>query len=58
LRTATGNEEKAICCYSETERDNAVKGLGGKPEITRFKGLGEELLPPLAGKNCGWRRGD
>ena len=28
-------------CYSETERDNAVKQLGGKPEITRFKGLGE-----------------
>jgi topoisomerase IV subunit B len=35
------NKEKTIYCYSETERDNAVKGLGGKPEITRFKGLGE-----------------
>jgi topoisomerase-4 subunit B len=35
------NKEKTIYCYSETERDNAVKELGGKPEITRFKGLGE-----------------
>jgi len=35
------NKEKTIYCYSETERDNAVKTLGGKPEITRFKGLGE-----------------
>jgi topoisomerase-4 subunit B len=35
------NKEKTIYCYSETERDNAVNELGGKPEITRFKGLGE-----------------
>lgn len=35
------NKEKTIYCYSETERDNAVKEIGGKPEITRFKGLGE-----------------
>jgi DNA gyrase subunit B/topoisomerase-4 subunit B len=35
------NKEKTIYCYSETERDTAVKELGGKPEITRFKGLGE-----------------
>ena len=35
------NKEKTIYCYSETERDKAVKELGGKPEITRFKGLGE-----------------
>src|SRR5215469_13634430 len=35
------NKEKTIYCYSEAERDNAVKELGGKPEITRFKGLGE-----------------
>ena len=35
------NKEKTIYCYSETERDGAVKELGGKPEITRFKGLGE-----------------
>jgi len=35
------NKEKTIYCYSETERDNAMKEFGGKPEITRFKGLGE-----------------
>src|SRR5581483_11784925 len=35
------NKERTIYCYSEGERDNAVKELGGKPEITRFKGLGE-----------------
>ena len=35
------NKEKTIYCYSETERDAANKELGGKPEITRFKGLGE-----------------
>jgi DNA gyrase subunit B/topoisomerase-4 subunit B len=35
------NKEKTIYCYSEAERDGAVKELGGKPEITRFKGLGE-----------------
>ena len=35
------NKEKTIYCYSEAERDKAVTELGGKPEITRFKGLGE-----------------
>jgi DNA gyrase subunit B/topoisomerase-4 subunit B len=35
------NKEKTIYCYSETERDAAIKEFGGKPEITRFKGLGE-----------------
>jgi DNA gyrase subunit B/topoisomerase-4 subunit B len=35
------NKERTIYCYSEPERDAAVKELGGKPEITRFKGLGE-----------------
>jgi len=35
------NKEKTIYCYSEEERDSAIKELGGKPEITRFKGLGE-----------------
>lgn len=28
-------------CYSEEERQQAVKALGPDPEITRFKGLGE-----------------
>jgi topoisomerase IV subunit B len=45
FRVRTGksgsHQEKTIYCYSETERDKAVKELGGKPEITRFKGLGE-----------------
>ncbi len=35
------NKEKTIYCYSEAERDNATREFGGKPEITRFKGLGE-----------------
>ncbi len=35
------NKEKTIYCYSEAERDKAIAELGGKPEITRFKGLGE-----------------
>jgi DNA gyrase subunit B/topoisomerase-4 subunit B len=35
------NKERTIYCYSEAERDDMVKELGGKPEITRFKGLGE-----------------
>lgn len=28
-------------CYSEEEKTNAINSLRGKPEITRFKGLGE-----------------
>lgn len=35
------NKQKTIYCYSENERDKAVKALGRNPEITRFKGLGE-----------------
>ncbi len=35
------NKEKTIYCYSEAEREKAIAELGGKPEITRFKGLGE-----------------
>ncbi len=35
------NKQKTIYCYSEKERENAIQELGGKPEITRFKGLGE-----------------
>jgi DNA gyrase subunit B/topoisomerase-4 subunit B len=35
------NKEKTIYCYSEPEREQAIAELGGKPEITRFKGLGE-----------------
>lgn len=35
------NKQRTIYCYSENERDKAVKALGRNPEITRFKGLGE-----------------
>src|SRR3954470_19591869 len=35
------NKQETIYCYSEAERDVASAKLGGKPEITRFKGLGE-----------------
>ncbi|PZD79281.1 DNA topoisomerase IV subunit B [Mesonia sp. K7] len=35
------NKKETIYCYSETEKQNAIKKLGAKPEITRFKGLGE-----------------
>lgn len=35
------NKQETIYCYSEAEKQAAVKKLGGKPEITRFKGLGE-----------------
>ena len=35
------NKQKTFYCYSEEERLAAVKSVGAKPEITRFKGLGE-----------------
>ena len=35
------NKKETIYCYSETERQQAMSKLGGKIEITRFKGLGE-----------------
>lgn len=35
------NKKETIYCYSEIERRNAIAKLGSKPEITRFKGLGE-----------------
>src|SRR3954470_17820720 len=35
------NKKETIYCYSEAERQNAIVKLGPKPEITRFKGLGE-----------------
>jgi topoisomerase IV subunit B len=35
------NKKETIYCYSEEEKQNAIAKLGGKPEITRFKGLGE-----------------
>jgi len=35
------NKQETIYCYDETEKQSAVTKLGSKPEITRFKGLGE-----------------
>lgn len=35
------NRKETIYCYSEEERREALARLGGRPEITRFKGLGE-----------------
>ena len=35
------NKKQTYYCYSEEEKRNAIERLKGKPEITRFKGLGE-----------------
>ncbi len=35
------DKKQTFYCYSEKEKQSAIKKLRGKPEITRFKGLGE-----------------
>ncbi|MDB0070780.1 type IIA DNA topoisomerase subunit B [bacterium] len=35
------DKSKTYYCYDEGEKQTAIKALRGKPEITRFKGLGE-----------------
>jgi topoisomerase-4 subunit B len=35
------NKQETIYCYSEVEKLAAMNKLGSKPEVTRFKGLGE-----------------
>ncbi len=35
------NKKETIYCYNEEEKQQAMEKLGSKPEITRFKGLGE-----------------
>lgn len=35
------NKKQTFYCYSEEEKRTAITKLKGKPEITRFKGLGE-----------------
>jgi topoisomerase-4 subunit B len=35
------NKKETIYCYSDDERKEAIEKLKPKPEITRFKGLGE-----------------
>ncbi len=46
------NKQTTIYCYDETEKQAAVKKLGSKPEITRFKGLGE-ISPDEFGRFIG-----
>ena len=43
------NKKETIYCYDETEKQKAMIKLGPKPEITRFKGLGE-ISPEEFGK--------
>lgn len=35
------NNKETLYCYNNNEKEEAMKRLGGSPEITRFKGLGE-----------------
>ncbi|MEO6219825.1 MAG: toprim domain-containing protein, partial [Ginsengibacter sp.] len=46
------NKQETIYCYDEVEKQKAISKLGGKPEITRFKGLGE-ISPEEFGKFIG-----
>lgn len=46
------NKQETIYCYSEEEKKIAIQKLGNKPEITRFKGLGE-ISPEEFGKFIG-----
>jgi topoisomerase IV subunit B len=46
------NKKETIYCYSEAEKQAAMNKLGSKPEITRFKGLGE-ISPDEFGKFIG-----
>lgn len=43
------DKKETIYCYSEKEKQDAVTKLSGKPEITRFKGLGEISPGEFAG---------
>ena len=43
------NKKETIYCYNEQERIAAIEKLGPKPEITRFKGLGEISPNEFAG---------
>jgi len=46
------NKQETIYCYDEKEKQAAIKKLGNKPEITRFKGLGE-ISPEEFGRFIG-----
>ena len=55
VRTMPGKgkeKQETIYCYDENEKQKAIDKLGGKPEITRFKGLGE-ISPEEFGKFIG-----
>ena len=43
------NKKKTQYCYTPDERVKAIEALGPKPEITRFKGLGEISPDEFAG---------
>lgn len=43
------DKKKTIYCYTEKEKAEAIDQLSGKPEITRFKGLGEISPEEFAG---------
>ncbi len=43
------DKKQTIYCYDEKEKQAAIKKIGNKPEITRFKGLGE-ISPEEFGK--------
>lgn len=43
------NKQKTIYCYNDEERQRAIYELGNRPEITRFKGLGEISPEEFAG---------
>jgi topoisomerase-4 subunit B len=46
------NKQETIYCFDDEGRQAAVNQLGGKPEITRFKGLGE-ISPEEFGRFIG-----
>ena len=46
------NKQETIYCYDEAQKQAAIKKLGNKPEITRFKGLGE-ISPDEFGRFIG-----
>jgi topoisomerase-4 subunit B len=46
------NKKETIYCYDEAEKQAAMKKLGAKAEVTRFKGLGE-ISPEEFGKFIG-----
>ena len=46
------NKKETFYCYNQEEKQAAIDKLGSKPEITRFKGLGE-ISPDEFGKFIG-----